>query len=187
MKEQVSTQVVIQAIEKKTKSTLIKLENFEVVDNATYDKVATMVKELKTYKKEAENQEATILNPLQAAVKATKDLFKPFYLNVANIELLTKSRMITFLDNQKAKELKLKEKFEDGSIKKVSTLITKVADLQVSSNSASQRTIKEIEIVDLAAIPREYLVPDMVAIRKAFKEGIKVEGCKEVTKISIAI
>jgi hypothetical protein len=45
----------------------------------------------------------------------------------------------------------------------------------------------EVEIVDASTIPREYLVPDLAAIKKALQAGQKVKGCKLVQKKGLAI
>lgn len=38
--------------------------------------------------------------------------------------------------------------------------------------------VYDLEIVDVAAIPREFMVPDESAIKRAMKDGAEVPGCK---------
>lgn len=185
--DQVSAHVVIASIEKKAGKYLSKLSNLNIENKQDYENSAIALKELKAYKKEAELKEATITTPLKKAWDATKALFKPFYKKVDDIEQLTKTAMLTFIAEQDAKIKKLEAKFEKGDIKKVNTLMDKTAEHTIVSGAASVRVTKELVIVDVALIPREYLIPDTAKIKTAFKEGKTVKGCKMEDKKGLAI
>jgi hypothetical protein len=95
--------------------------------------------------------------------------------------------MVKYLNAQEAKAEKVQAKFESGEIKKVSTLLGKQAELHTSSEDASVRRVKVVEITDEKKIPREYLVPNLVAIKNALLQGVTVQGAKIVEQKSIAI
>lgn len=185
--EQVSTQVVIASIEKKAGKHLNQLTGLPIKSKEDYELKAIALKELKSYRKEAEVQEATIAAPLKKAWDATKQLFKPFYTKVDNAELLTKKSMLTFIAEQDVKIKKLEAKFEKGEIKKVNTLLDKKSSLTIISNASSVRVTKELVIVDEKVIPREYLIPDLAKIKAALKNGVAVSGCKLDYKKGLAI
>lgn len=185
--EQVSAQVVIATIEKKAGKHLNKLSTTSIQTKADYERAATLLKELKAFKKEAEAQEATIAIPLKKAWEATKQLFKPFYLKVDTVEQLTKLAMLTFVAEQEAKIKKLEAKFENGEIKKVSTLMDKIDTHTIASTTASIRVTKELVILNELDIPREYLIPDLAKIKAALKDGKIVKGCMLEDKKGLAI
>lgn len=185
--DQVSAHIVIASIEKKAKRNFTKLKNAFIGTKQEYEEAALLIKELKAYKKEAETQEATITTPLKKAYDAAKALFKPFYNKVDTTEQLTKKAMLEFVAEQEAKIKKLEDKFNEGKIKKVNTLLSKTAEHTITSGAASLRTTKELVITDEDLIPREYLMPDTVKIKAALKEGKIVFGCALENKKGLAI
>jgi len=57
----------------------------------------------------------------------------------------------------------------------------------ITNNGAIQfRTIKDVVIEDETKLPREFLVPNMVKIRKVALEGVEIPGVKVVEKQTVA-
>lgn len=50
---------------------------------------------------------------------------------------------------------------------------------RTAAGDVSMVAHRGFQIVDVTLIPREYLVPDRVAIGKAYRDGFDVPGCKE--------
>lgn len=99
-----------------------------------------------------------------------------------------KIRIIEFRNAQEKAVEKLAEQFSTGEIKKVSTLVRKQNELlDTSSDFAQVRKVWKLTIVNEKLIPAKYLIPDDVAIKAAFKAGLKVPGCKWEQETNIAI
>lgn len=180
--------VVLSALRKEAAPLFRKLSKLEAVTSvAEYDLAATNLKALKGILKTANQKEDAIINPIKASIKETQALFAPFKEDVAEAETKTKLMMSVFVESQKKLEAKVEQDFEAGKIKNISTASNKIASLQVKSKAASVRGVSYVEIEDEKKIPREYMVPDLVAIKAALKVGKKVPGAVLKTKTSIAV
>lgn len=187
MTKTTSVQIVLASLSKKAKPLQNKLSDLEVKSQSDYDLAGNLMKQLKTLAKESEAEKKKMTDPINQTLKAVREHFKPFEDVVAELEVNTKAKMLAFVEKQEAEQKKLEEKFEQGKIKKVSTLVAKQDELHVSSQHSSIRKVKVVEVENESKIPREYLVPDMAAIKEALLAGKKVNGCKLVDKNNIAI
>ena len=182
----VDAAVVLKAVEKEAAPLLAKLQRVKDITNVTeYAKAMEIMKELKALLKVTEEKEDSLVKPLQEVVKGIKNLFKPFSQSVLSLQMDIKSKMQMFVAANEAKERKLEADFESGKIKKVSTFVSKAADLTIVNSGV--RKIWKAVCVDESKTPRAFLVPNEVAIREELKAGKKVEGWDWVQVDSIAI
>lgn len=179
--------IVVQSLLKKFKPLERKLTDLTVNSKESYDTAGALVKQMKELAKMADIEEKKITDPLNQALKAAKEHFKPFKDEVKQIEEATKADMIKFLDKQQGKQKALDKKFEDGEIKKVSTYVAHQEELTVQSRNSQVRGVQVLVIDDVNKVPREFLVPDEKLIKEALKAGKKVAGCRMETKTNIAI
>ena len=182
-----SAAVVLESLKKKSTTTISKLEVLVINSEEAYDAAAGYLVKLKDLAKEAEAKRKEIADPLNQALKATNNLFKPFTNRVAELEQTTKAAMIDFLNRKEVEAKRLEEKFHNGDIKKISTLKAKQEELKVESDNVSVRQIASLKINDLDAIPRSWMIPDEAKILDALKQGIKIKGCELYYKKSLAI
>jgi len=181
-----SAAIIVANLEKESKTSFKKLEKFEVKTEEDYTIAGDLLKQLKTFKKHAEQKESSIVDPIKQGLNEIKLLFKPFYSKVDATEAATKSAMLAYITKKQLEAAKIQEKFDKGEIKKVSTLMDKLAPTQVAAKGI--RETKYVEIENENLIPREYLIPDMVKINQAMlKEGLKIKGCKIETRKGLAI
>jgi len=184
----VSTAVVITAIEKSANPFFNKLEKLIIDSPEQYAKAGEWLKKIKEYKKDAEGKESAIIDPIKTSIKNTQALFRPFYERVADIEATTKAAMLEFVEAQDKKKLQLQNDFESGKVKRVSTYIGKVHELEIPADKNSQvRKVKRLVIEDVNKIPREFLMPNESLIKKILLEGKSVPGCKMVEDKTIAV
>jgi hypothetical protein len=179
--------IVLESLVKESKPLQKKLSDLKVVDNESYDLAATLMKNLKTLASQAEASKKKITDPINASLKAVREHFRPFEQTVDALQQDTKQKMQAFLLKQEQERAKLEKKFEQGDIKKVSTLVKKQEELTATSASAKVRKIQKLKIVDVKKIPREYLVPNESLILEDLKAGKKVAGCEIELVNSIAI
>lgn len=187
--EQVSAAIVMKSLEKKFSPLRKAIEAVSTVkDEDTYNALAKNVKLAKELAKEADLKEKTILNPLKQAADATRELFRPFKNIVSQIEFDAKAKLLAFDMKQDERVNKITQDFEDGKIKKLDTVISKVNDIKSHSSAhAKTRLVWTLEIEDETKVPRQYLTPNEAMIRDAFKAGKKVAGCtwKQVKSLAI--
>lgn len=180
-----SIAVVAASIQKKAQPKSKKVLDIEIKTKDDRALVMATVKEIKEMVKEAQVSEAKILDPLKTAMEETKNLFKPFYDSAKLVEKIGKDKILAFDEKATIAATALTKQLETGKIKKVSTFMNKLQEVEASTEGV--RVTKEIIVEDIAKVPREFLVPDMVAIKAAFKDGKKVAGCKEVEKKGLTI
>jgi len=184
----VSTAVVITSIEKSANPFFNKLEKLIIDSPEQYAKAGEWLKKIKEYKKDAEGKEGAIINPIKTSIKNTQALFRPFYERVADIEATTKAAMLEFVQEQDKKKAQLQSDFESGKVKRVSTYIGKVHELEIPADKNSQvRKVKRLVIEDAKKIPRELMLPNETLIKKLLLEGKSVPGCKMVEDKTIAV
>lgn len=136
-----------------------------------------------------EAEEDKVLAPLKEAVKAEKSRWEPFKLKLKPAIDALRIKIGEYQTKQLAKA-KAKEEaiLNDDSldtgkaIKALSSIKTPVTEVATQSGSLTFMTVPKLEITDITKIPRQYLIPDEVAIKKALKEGKKIPGAilKEV-------
>lgn len=189
----VSAMIVIKSIEKRATPFIKNLNKIKIVGIKTqedFDAAALHVRQLKDLAKEAVAEENKFLVPIKSLMKVTAAHFKPFKEEVAQMELDAKLLMGAYLEKNKTKELKLASDVREGNVKKMSTIVSKSEEIQIAASGgmhASVRNVKSLVMVDASKTPREFLVPDEQAIKKALLNGEKVAGWKIEIVNSIAI
>lgn len=190
-KKQVATMVVATKVSKsidkwtKESSPLFKIvNNFTIATVEDQAKLVDTLRKIKAYGAEAQASQAITVNAAKLIMNTTKALYEPFLTSVEDATDLGKKKILAFVNSRLIASVKVGEKFESGEIKKVSTVVAKQAELEDNDNT---RKVWKLTIVDEQKIPRAYLVPDEVAIRKALKEGKKVAGCTLTQENTIAI
>ncbi len=179
--------IVLKALEKDSKKAIKQLSDLVINDQASFDLAGETLKGLKTLGADAEAKEKSLTDPLTKVIADVRSLFKPFRSQVALVEADVKQKMLSYLTANKAKEQKLLADFDAGKIKKVSTVIAKQKTLEVSNGAAQVRKVWTAIAVNETLTPREFLIPDKVAIKEALKAGKKVAGWKWEQVDSIAV
>jgi len=175
--KEISTAVVVKGLEKEAQPYFKKLRAVSSIktkeDYAIVSKNASQLKEIG---KIAKAKEDSIVNPIMKGIKEIKALFKPFKDQVYVAEANAKTMLLEYQNKLEEDRAKLTEDFKDGKIKKASTVVDKMAELDVDDESSSVRKIWRAVCVDESKTPREYLVPDEAKIKEALKAGKKVPG-----------
>ena len=151
--------------------------------------------QIKQAGKQITEKKEAITKPLNEALKSARAFFAPIEAIWSNAERIVKDKMLTYQREQLAIAAKktevIEKKVEAGKMtfEKAAEKIEAVTPEKslASENSAVQfRTVKKVVIEDESKLPREYLVPDMVKIRKVALAGVEIAGVKVVEEQSIA-
>lgn len=187
MNNQTDTMVILKSLEKEAKSPMKKISSLEITTQDDFDLAGKLLKSVKVVAKQAKEREDEFIVPLNKLIKDVRTLFKPFRDSVDQLEADTKLKMSVFLESQKAKALQLQQDFEDGKIKRVSTVVAKKHALEVSSNYSQIRKVWTAIEVDASKTPKEFMIPDVAKIKEALKSGRSVPGWKWEQVDNIAI
>lgn len=138
-----------------------------------------------------------IIKPMNEAIRAARAFFNPIELNWKGAEDIVKKKMLDHQLEEREKAAKKEEaiakKVEAGkmSFEKAADKIEEVRPKNTVVTEQGSKTqfkkVREIVIEDESLVPREYLVLDMVKIRKVALAGVDIPGVKVVEKEVVAI
>lgn len=182
------------------KTQVSKLENqataVTIESAEDYSAAVDIVSKLKEAGSNIKVKKESITKPLNEALKNARNLFAPIEEQFERAEGIVKQKLLTYkrkVDAEAAaKEAAIAQKVEDGKMKletgerkldeieRVETTTRgKVGEVQV-------RKIKKVRIADETALPRQYLIPDQVAIRRDALSGITIPGVEVYEEETIA-
>lgn len=203
-------------LDRASQSLAIDARTFTVTTPEAYEFAGTKLTEIKARRKALDELRKTITEPLDKAKKAVMDFFRGPGDRLDQAEAAIKRSMLQFqaeaerkrreeqarLEEQARKE---REKLErqaaaaaaKGREEKAAELEARAATVvaPIAQTAARKvagvgfRTVWKFEVVDPAAVPREYLVVDEAKIRKvvgALKEGTSIPGVRVWSEKSIA-
>lgn len=151
-----------------------------------YESTVDLISKLKETGNLIKIKKESITNPLNEALRNARELFAPIEDQFAKAEVIVKTKLLDYKRKKdaeaRAEEAKIAARVDKGTMKletaerkidgieRVETTTKgKVGEVQV-------RKIKKVRIVDAAALPREYLIPDDVLIRKDALGGKVIPG-----------
>jgi len=150
---------------------------------------------IKTVGKAITAKKESMTKPLNEALRNIRDFFRPVEAQWANAEQIVKGKMIDYQNAELAKAAKktevIEQKVESGkmSFEKAAEKIEAVTpqkNVTTAAGAAQFRTVKEVVIDNETLIPREYLILDMVKIRKVALAGVTIPGVRVIEKQAVA-
>lgn len=159
-------------------------DNSRIIVNSqpTLEQAKQSLVQVKEIKKIVTEKKDSIIKPLNEALKNARSLFKPIEDKVDVIEDYLKTSILKYntklLEEQRKREEEAQEKIKAGaSFDEATKLVSKT---EKKIDAIPTRKIKRLKIIDETLIPRQFLVPNEVAIKEALSSGIKVAGCELV-------
>lgn len=159
------------------------------------EKAVGLLAKIKTVGRILKATKEKFTKPANEIMKSARDLFLPFEQQCIQAESIVKEKMIGFNETEelkaKKKKLEIQKKVVNGEIspEEAAEEMEKIIPdktIKIDDSRIQYKVIKEVIIDDLNKIPREYLVPDMVRIRKEVLEGKQIAGVKIVEKKIVA-
>ncbi len=142
-------------------------------------------------------QKESITKPANEALKNARLLFKPLEEAYEGALQIVNSKILSY--KQKVREEALKEEakiaqdLESGKIKKIETAERKIENIERVDNTTKTeeggvqiRKVRKVRIINETLIPRNYLVPDMVAIRRDALGGQEIAGVEVFEEETLA-
>lgn len=188
MKTEINTQIIIKGMEKESAPLFKKLTAVSTVNSkADFAMVSANITALKAIGKAAKAKKASIVDPIKQGIKEIDSLFKPFIDRCDEMEANAKRLLLQYQIKLDTESAKLEADFASGKIKKASTVVGKQAELVIEDENVTIRKTWTAIATDASKTPREFMVPNEIAIKEALKAGKKVAGWewKQVKGVSI--
>lgn len=154
-----------------------------------------LLSKIKIVGKMITQKKESITKPLNEALKNARSFFSPVESDYIRAEKIVKDKMSDFQEAELEKAAKKAEAIEakvaagkiteEKAEQKIEAIAIPVAKVEAKSGVVRFRTDKEVIIDDETKIPREYLVLDMVKIRKASLAGVKIPGVSVIEKQTV--
>lgn len=165
-----------------------KIENtgrFRVSSQVKLEQAIEARKEISKTKKILELQKQEIVGPLNQALKKTRELFKPYEQRLEIVDGWLKEQMLQWEAIQEAerkkKEAEVETKIAEGEMT-FEEAGRKIEKIEKKIEAVPTREIEEVEIYDKEALPRTYLIPDLMAIKAFLKGGGTMSGARLVKR-----
>lgn len=182
------------------RATVTKLEHrandVNILDQQGYADAVDLISKLKETGSKITAQKESITKPLNEALKSARAMFAPIEAQFAAAEAIIKGKLLAYSRKVNAeaaaKEAAIAKKVEDGKMK-IETAERKIEQVERVEQTTKGRTgevqirkIKKVRIVDVDLIPRSYMAPDQVAIRRDALGGVAIPGVEVYEEESIA-
>ncbi len=154
-----------------------------ITNQAKLNQAIEIRKKILATRKILESKKQEIIDPLNQALKRTKDLFKPYEQRLEIADNWLKEQILQWEEIQEAKIKKKEQEIEEKIIKKEMNFeqaSKKIEKIEQKIKAVPIREIVKVVITDKSKLPLEYLEPDLVAIRRDLMAGEKIEGAKLV-------
>lgn len=167
-------------------------ENHQIVDDDSNRSGIEMASQAKRLGKTIEDMRKERIKPFQDFTRSINNLAKVYTDNLEKIERLLKQKINAYLSKLRLEKFeaerraqdearKLQERLDAESAAKglpqvevpMPVLPQKSEPVRTEEGSASQRKEWKWKLVNLADVPREYLVLDTVALNKAVRAGAR--------------
>jgi len=137
-----------------------------------------------------------ITDPLTIALNKVRDLFRPIENSLSEAEVMVKRKMLDYqkeIDRKAQEELAIIEAkvnkqemtFSDAN-QAAADIVVVPTTVESKKGAVSFREVQVVEVTDEALVPREYLVLDMVKIRKVALAGVTIPGVIVKTEKQVA-
>lgn len=179
-----------------------------VQDEATLQEATNMVAWVAKAKKAIEEKRQFFVKPLQEQVKRVNELFKQYAAPLDRADTLLRGKILAYRQEQERKRREEEERLRKLAEKEQKRLEKQAAKngmpapppivvpspppmaktVQSEMGAAQVRTVWDFEIVDETQIPREFLMPNVPAIRAAVKAGVRnIPGVRIFQREDLAV
>jgi len=150
---------------------------------------------IKSVGREIKEKRDSIIKPLNEAKNNAMDLFRPLESDWSEAERIVKKKMTIFGDQQaekaREKEVEITEKIESGKmdIEKGAEKLDKIVPankVEADNGSIQFRMVKKVVIENEFDVPRDFLILDMVKIRRSALAGFIIPGVKVVEEREVS-
>lgn len=176
----------IALLEKEITTLEQKANAVQITNKEEYEQAGSIVVQLKDAGSKIKKAKESVTKPLNEALRNARLIFAPIEGQFANAEIILKGKILAYnrevAEEARKKEEAIAKRVEKGTMK-IETAETKMDQVEKldkttrnESGAVQVRKIKKVRIVDEALLPREYLTPNMTAIRRDALSGKEIAG-----------
>ena len=174
-----------------------KINLITIQNKDNYVEAITLLNRINAMGKIIKLKKELITKPLNESLRNARELFKPLEDQFLNAEKIIKKKMLDYSQEvnkiAQEKEEKIAERMEKGIIK-LETAEKKINEVdrikkttQGSYGKVTIRQTRKVRIVNLALIPREYFIPDMILIRNDALSGKNIAGVEVYLEDNVSL
>lgn len=142
------------------------LQNFVITTDEEQEQVASMLRDVKARYKEIENRRTEITQPLNQALRAINNLFRPPRERFQELEKSLKQKIATYLETKQAANVAaLTAASQASTSTQAQQALSVVAPIE-APRGVNVRYVWRFELSDEAAVPREFCSPDARKIQE---------------------
>lgn len=205
-----------QAIVKRSEDFALQVSNFKITCQAEYDKSGEYLKSVKSAHKQIEDLKMSMTRPLDDSKKRIMDFFRKPLDILINAETILKRGILFYQQAQEAARIEQERRLQAEAEKKRQEALKKAEEARAKGQEVKAEkyenkangiiaptlspTVKKVvgvntklvwkfEVADEKAIPREYLIPDLVKIGKvvrATRNTLPIPGIRIYAEETIA-
>lgn len=166
-----------------------KLAVVKIKDGDDFNSAVELLSQLNRRLDAVVAEKEKVTKPLNEALKAERARFKPYETKLEEgIEML-RAEMSRYQMKLLADQKKVADKVAadvaagkigiDKAVSKLSDAGQKVVQgrVETASGAVKFRVDKVVRVIDLSAVPREYMTVDLKAVKEALVGGVAVGGC----------
>jgi molecular chaperone DnaK (HSP70) len=184
------TTTELKTIEKTVNPLVATATALAITSDADMPRATELLSQVNKALDQVTDEEDKVVKPLKEALKAEQGRWKPIKTTLEAARDAIRSAMSKYQTSvtlaRAKEEERLAARVEKGTMRldtaarKMTEAPVPVQAVETASGSIRFRTVQKLVITKAADIPREYLVPDEVAIKAALKAGKQVAGCELV-------
>lgn len=179
-----------------------KVAEIKVIDSESLQQAVVMIQEIKRAKEKVEETRKFFVDPLRKQISEINAKFKPYIDALDAAETLIKDEIIIYKEEERLKrelELEKLRKQQELNYRKEVKKAEKrglvpppppapIEIVQPKVDGLTMKKVWDFEIIDETKIPREYLTPDLVKIRKVIQAGVRnIEGLRIFERNIVAV
>lgn len=191
------TEQEIKQLQQLTNEQVRQVDNLKIKNTKDLEVAKEQLKKLAQVKKEIDSKKTAITKPMNNALKAIRELFKPLETELSTADHNLRSKMYDYNEAVKREMEKKSQEVarqiaKEQEAGKDTTNILEKAEKKMASVIAKQeaiptRKVKKVIITNENLVPRQYLEMNMVAIRRDALAGIEIAGVQVIEEEVIVI
>jgi hypothetical protein len=173
------------------------IEEAQIKNDEDAKHATNIAKDIRELRKAVEREKDDYVKPAKEIQNKAKAVYDPV-INLCNgLEKIITSKASEFILTQRKaieeKQRKIAERVQSGKIKEETGIrqMEKVPEakktIQGENGQIRVAEYEDIEVKNEALIPREYMIPDYVRIRKAVLGGAVIPGVEKIKKIRTSL
>lgn len=167
-------------------------DKVQIENDADQEKVIKSLTSIEGEWKRGEGVRKFFVDPLNEQVKKINGLFKPSLDVLKDASTTIRRKLVDYqtrvaakAEEAKAKVMKRVEKGTltvETAVKKIENVKEAEKTVRTEEATVTYREQKKVVIEDPTKLPREYLIPDEVKIRKVALAGVEIPGVKVIVE-----